>query len=87
MVIHFLNKQATYTQNTTVSFAALVDGVEIACEISGEALTDHFAASSMRGADLVAAFEAHRPEIEAVARVFLPRRLPAGRCLLVSADF
>lgn len=87
MVIYFSNKPATYTPNTTVAFPALVDGTEVACEISAEALTDHFEAISMRGVDLVAAFEAHRAEIEAMVRAVLPQRLPAGRCLLVSQDF
>ncbi|TDG01503.1 DUF1488 domain-containing protein [Paraburkholderia guartelaensis] len=87
MVIHFSNKPAKYTPNTTVAFLALVDGAEVECEISVEALEDHFDAPSMQGVDLVAAFEAHRTQIEAVARVKLPQRLPAGRCLLISDYF
>lgn len=87
MVIRFSNTPATYTRNTTVAFPELVDGTEVACEISAEALADHFDAISMRGPDLVAAFEARRAQIEAMARTVLPQRLPAGRCLLVSQDF
>lgn len=87
MVIHFSNKPARYTPRTTVAFPVLVDGAEAECEISAEALEDHFGATSMRGADLVAAFDAHRTEIEAVARGRLPQRLPAGRGLLVTQDF
>ena len=89
MVIHFSKRPALYNaQNMTVAFPALVDGAEVLCEISAEALADNFGAGSMHGTDLIAAFEAHREGIEAVARVKLPQRLPAaGRCLLVSADF
>jgi hypothetical protein len=87
MVIHFSAKPATYTPNTTVAFPAMVDGIEVMCEISAEALADHFEAVSMRGADLVAAFQGHRAEVEAMARAVLPQRLPSGRCLLVSQDF
>ncbi|NUY04363.1 DUF1488 domain-containing protein [Paraburkholderia sp. JPY169] len=47
----------------------MVGRAEVECEISAEALEDHFDSPSVRGADLVAAFEAHRAQIEAVARV------------------
>lgn len=87
MEIEFPNKPAVYTPNTTVAFLALVDGVEVICEISAEALEDHFGATSMHGVDLVAAFEARRAGIEAVARLRIPQRFPAGRCLLVTLDF
>ncbi|MGH8376797.1 MAG: DUF1488 domain-containing protein, partial [Pseudomonas sp.] len=87
MAIHFSNTPGLYTQNTTVAFRAQLNGVDVTCEISTEALQDHFSARSARGADLVAAFDANRPVIEAVAREKLPQRIPAGRCLLVSADF
>lgn len=40
MVIYFSKKPATYTPNTTVGFPAQVDGVEVTCEISAEALAD-----------------------------------------------
>lgn len=88
MVIYFSKCPARYNaQNMTVVFPALVDGAEVMCEISAEALEDNFEAQSARGEDLLAAFEAHRDEIESVAKSMLPQRLPAGRCLLVSADF
>lgn len=87
MPIHFPTTPGVYTPNNTVAFAAQINGVDVTCEISVEALEDHFGARSTRGTDLVAAFEANRTAIEAVARVKLPQRIPAGRCLLVSADF
>lgn len=87
MPIQFSNKPGVYTPNTTVAFSALVNGVEVSCEISEEALSDHFGAAGHTGKDLVAAFEKHRAQVEAVARVKLPARAPLGRCLLVSTDF
>lgn len=87
MAIHFPNKSSVYTANTTVAFPAQINGVDVTCEISTEALQDHFGVGSAYGPDLVAAFEANRAVIEAVAREKLPQRAPMGRCLLVSADF
>lgn len=87
MPINFPNARGVYTQNTTVAFPAQVNGIDVNCEISAEALEDHFGARSANGSDLLAAFEANRSAIEAVARVKLPQRIPTGRCLLVSADF
>lgn len=87
MVVQFQKRVSTYTIHTTVSFPAQINDLEASCEISGEALCDHFGARSMRGTDLVAAFEANRKAIESVASNWLPVRFPAGRCLLVTADF
>nr|WP_063791585.1 DUF1488 domain-containing protein [Burkholderia ambifaria] len=87
MAVHFYNMPGIYTQNMTVAFRAQFNGVDVTCEISTEALQDHFGAQSASGADLVFAFEANRPVIEDIARVKLPQRIPAGRCLLVSTDF
>ncbi|MCM3583754.1 DUF1488 domain-containing protein [Ralstonia pickettii] len=87
MPVHFPKTRGVYTPNTTVAFPAQLNGVDVTCEISAEALEDHFGARSTAGDDLVAAFEANRPAIEAVARVRLPQRIPTGRCLLVSTDF
>lgn len=50
-----------------LGFPAMVDGTRVRCAITAEALEDHFGAASMREADLVAAFDAHRPAIEAAA--------------------
>ncbi len=87
MPIQFPNKPAIYTTNTTVAFLAVLNGVDVTCEISTEALCDHFGAVSIKGIDLVAAFDRNRAVIESVARSVLPQRAPAGRCLLVTADF
>lgn len=87
MAIHFYNTPGIYTPNTTVAFRAQFNGVDVTCEISAEALQDHFGVRSASGPDLVYAFESNRPVIEAVAREKIPQRIPAGRCLLLSADF
>lgn len=50
-----------------LTFAATADGTPIDCVITAEALEDHFGAASPREPDLVAAFDAHRPAIEAAA--------------------
>jgi hypothetical protein len=87
MTITFPHVPPRYTQNTTVAFEAEMNGVPMTCEISGEALMDHFGASAWDGAHLVASFEVNRGIIEAAARAALPARGHTGRCLLVSADF
>lgn len=58
----------------------------VICEISAEALNDHFGALSLSGVDLVAAFERNRDVIEETARAMLPVKTWVGRCLLVSAE-
>lgn len=84
----FLQSNApVHTVNATVAFPGLLDGQPVTCEISLEALQDHFGATSIQGADLVVAFLANRHAIEAVGRVKLPSRLAAGRGLLLSSDF
>lgn len=86
MAIHFPNEEPTYTQKTTVAFPALLNGVMATCEISAEALMDHFGAETIRAADLIAAFKSHRWAIENAARLKLPLTA-TDRCLIVSADF
>lgn len=85
--VHFPQTEPSYTQNTTVAFDAVVNGVKVPFEITEEALMDHFGASSNQPAELVRSFKANRLGIEAIARIKLPQRLMAGRPLLVSADF
>lgn len=85
--IHFPQSEPFYTPNTTVAFEAVVDGVRATCEISEEALQDHFGAISRGAADLVRAFKQHRAAIEAIGHAKLPARLATGRGLLVSGDF
>ncbi|MYM22204.1 DUF1488 family protein [Duganella sp. FT135W] len=87
MPVFFPELPARCTAVATVAFDAYYNGDRIICEISAEALNDHFGAVSFSSSDLVAAFERNRFLIETVARAVLPARAPAGRCLLVTADF
>jgi len=50
-----------------LTFPATADGAQIRCAITAEALEDHFGAASSREPDLIAAFDANRPAIEAAA--------------------
>ncbi|HVL09822.1 MAG TPA: DUF1488 domain-containing protein [Burkholderiaceae bacterium] len=54
-----------------LAFPAMVDGRQVECRISAEALKDHFGAKSVRETDLHDAFKAHRAEIESAARWML----------------
>ena len=45
MIVQFPHTTAGYTYAGTVSFIAIVDGTEVLCEISTEALDDHFGAT------------------------------------------
>ena len=87
MAIQFSKLPAVYTQNTTVAFLAKINGIDATCEISGEALRDHFGAKSMVGSELLIAFEANRGLIESAASAVMPNRAPTGKCLLFSTDF
>ena len=58
-------------RDLVLAFPALVDGERIQCAITAEALEDHFGAASLREADVVAAFEAHRHAIEKAALLLL----------------
>ena len=87
MSLVFPNLPARYTPSSTVAFDAHFNGDRVICEISAEALLDHFGARSRSGADLVTTFERNRGLIEAAARAVLVVRAPTGRCLLISADF
>jgi hypothetical protein len=87
MIVQFPHTTAGYTYTGTVSFIAIVDGAEVLCEISPEALEDHFGATHTDRSCLLAAFEGHRAEIESVAAAILPFRLKERRCPLFSRDF
>lgn len=87
MIVQFPHTTAGYVQTGAVSFVALVDGTEVICEISPEALEDHFGATRTHRSCLLAAFESHRAEIESAAAAILPHRLKERRCLLFSRDF
>jgi predicted nucleic acid-binding Zn ribbon protein len=85
--VHFPQTPAPVcTSNGTVAFPVVIDGWATMAEISAEALRDHFRASDAPDG-LLAAFQWHRPAIEAIARMTLPDRRAGGRALLVSADF
>lgn len=72
MHITFPRTTPTYRgSNLTVGFDARVDGKNIDCAISAEALEDHFGAASSSAADLLKAFNRHRAEIENTARNLL----------------
>ncbi|CAN7611943.1 DUF1488 domain-containing protein [Trinickia sp. LjRoot230] len=49
-----------------VRFNAVVDGVQLACAITAEALEDHFGAPSPLEADILHAFDAGKERIRAV---------------------
>jgi hypothetical protein len=83
--ITFPARDPVYTASRTIMFLALQGDQVLECEISGEALRDHFGASSMKIHDLLTSFLANKNLIHRVARQKLPNA--AGRCLLVSADF
>jgi hypothetical protein len=76
-----------YTPNTTVGFKTLIDGVEQQCEISEEALEDHFGSASVKPGDLFAAFERGRSEIEAIAARKLKVQGLKGRVVITNDDF
>ena len=72
MHIHFPQELPEYCgRDLIVAFPAVVDGEPIQCAITAEALEDHFGAQSLREDDLLAAFEAHRQEIERAAQRML----------------
>ncbi|KVA75516.1 hypothetical protein WJ95_28795 [Burkholderia ubonensis] len=58
-------------RDLVVAFSAIVDDSCVQCAITAEALEDHFGAASLLERDLIRAFDAHRPEIEDVARRML----------------
>ena len=72
--------------NLTVAFPARVDGREVDCTVSAEALEDHFGAASPGATDLLEAFNAHRPEIERTAHSLL-RTLRTNELRLHSGHF
>ncbi len=87
MKIDFPNKVLPkVTTIGTVSFQARMDGEYLWCEISCEALRDHFDAASLAENDLLFAFHTGKAEIEQAARRQL--ELSAGRAvLLMKSDF
>ncbi|ALS61498.1 DUF1488 family protein [Pandoraea norimbergensis] len=73
-------------EELTIEFAVRVNGRQIDCAVSAEALEDHFGAYSARADDLLHAFEHGRTDIEALARRYLSMGL-VGPVLLRSGHF
>ena len=70
----------------TISFQTMVDGEYIWCEISCEALRDHFGACSMSANDLLLAFHNFKSDIQQATRDFL--HINGGRpVLLMTGNF
>lgn len=68
MKIDFPDQPPAYdADQPALLFMAQVDGVPVRCAITAEALEDHFGAASMRDADLIGAYRAHRHAIETAA--------------------
>ena len=83
MQIQFPNEAPEYSgRELTLAFPAMVDGQRVECMITAEALEDHFGAASPRLEDMIVAFDAHRPRIEAAAfaNLRLPRSCRNGTC-------
>jgi hypothetical protein len=87
------DKPGIYSLNKSVAFPAIVDGKNISCEISEEALEQHFKGhppddytKQEYDAAMVAAFEAARDQIEATAAKHLGKN-PDGVCFLTPDDF
>ena len=86
--IAFPNCTAELTSEGTVAFAVLILGVPARAEITVEALEDDFGADCRGGCNPMSnAFEAHRLEIQKVARDRLAARWALGRAILETDDF
>jgi hypothetical protein len=87
MFVLFPDIAATCSLRGTVTFVAMVETQEVICEISPEALVDHFGARRTDRSCLLAAFESHRQEILLTVETIIPHRLSGRRCLIFSRDF
>jgi hypothetical protein len=83
--IRFPDSPPAMTLNATVAFDAIVDGQNDTCEISFEALKDHFGASSDAEQELLGAFIRGKTRIHDIARQKWPDAV--DRWLLLTADF
>ncbi len=82
-----------YSLNKSVAFPAIVDGKQVVCEISEDALEQKLQARPPReytkaeyDAAMIAAFEAARDRIESVAAIQLEKN-PDGVCFLRPEHF
>ena len=72
MKISFPCKASEFdSESFTLMFPAVVDGAQIECGITAEALEDHFGAHSISETDLATAFGVHRVAIEEVAAALI----------------
>jgi Protein of unknown function (DUF1488) len=86
MQIIFPNEIPEYSgRELTLAFPAVVDGERVECMITAEALEDHFGAASPRLEDMLGAFDAHRPRIEAATRRLLAET--GARCVLLRSGY
>jgi len=85
--INFPEKVEQYDSGRdVVLFAARTRDGEIHCAISGEALEDHYGVKGVSQRARLAAFRAHRPEIEDVVRQkFITRHLERDGSILIRA--
>lgn len=86
MIVSFPDELWPRVVYRTLCFRIVVDGRDVTCEISFEALEDHFGANPRRGQSVIEAFNAHRAEIERVVTRSIPHRLNGTRCQLFSRD-
>jgi hypothetical protein len=69
----------------TVMFEAQARHERVACQISREALDDHFGGDGLTKEGRLDIFRKHRKEIEEMARiVYLHRPVPADRAVLIT---
>lgn len=80
------DKPPQHTAGGTIAFDAEVDGEPVTCEISDEALKDHFGGNLDDPESLLAAFEQGRRDIELLALMKLNID-PSSKCMLHTRDF
>lgn len=87
MKISFVNHAPPkLTALGTISFQAVVDGEYLWCEISVDALRQHFGAASIEEGDLLRAFYSGKSTIEQTTKMHLEIN-GGGAVLLTSSDF
>lgn len=80
------DKPPEHTSHGTVAFHALVDDKTVQCEITDEALEDHFGGHADNPDSLIEAFQKGRLDIELLTLMKLNID-PASTCLLSTTDF
>lgn len=86
MQITFDNTEPEYSYDDhTLCFTARVDGEPVLCEVTLEALLDHYGAASSRAEDMIGAFGLQRTRIEAAARRLLTET--RARCAVLRSGY